>query len=113
MRKSLLSSLIATGLCAAVSFPALAAPKTDFSVCWTIYAGWMPWEYGQAEGIVDKWAKKYSGQPNGGGGSRQCTCTWTTMSARWRRQALAASCWPSASCAVSTGSVASPSARGT
>ncbi|UUY06715.1 putative urea ABC transporter substrate-binding protein [Pseudomonas sp. J452] len=59
MRKSLLSSLIATGLSAALSFPALAAPKTDFSVCWTIYAGWMPWEYGQAEGIVDKWAKKY------------------------------------------------------
>ena len=59
MRKSLLSSLIAAGLSAALSIPTLAAPKTDFSVCWTIYAGWMPWEYGAAKGIVDKWAKKY------------------------------------------------------
>ncbi|PAU66517.1 MULTISPECIES: putative urea ABC transporter substrate-binding protein [Pseudomonas] len=59
MRTSLLSSLIAAGLSAALSLSAHAAPKTDFSVCWTIYAGWMPWEYGAAQGIVDKWAKKY------------------------------------------------------
>jgi NitT/TauT family transport system substrate-binding protein len=59
MRKSLLSSLIAAGLAATLSLSAHAAPKTDFSVCWTIYAGWMPWEYGAAQGIVDKWAKKY------------------------------------------------------
>lgn len=39
--------------------PALAAPKTQFNVCWTIYAGWMPWGYAQTQGIVDKWAKKY------------------------------------------------------
>ena len=58
MRKSL-SSLIAAGLAATLSFSAQAAPKTDFSVCWTIYAGWMPWEYGATQGIVDKWAKKY------------------------------------------------------
>lgn len=36
-----------------------AATKQSFSVCWTIYAGWMPWEYAQTQGIVDKWAKKY------------------------------------------------------
>ncbi len=28
-------------------------------VCWTIYAGWMPWGEAQAQGIIDKWAKKY------------------------------------------------------
>lgn len=60
MRKSLLSSLVAAGLCAALSLPAQAEPKDSFSVCWTIYAGWMPWEYAEAEGIVDKWAKKYA-----------------------------------------------------
>ncbi len=60
MRKFLLSSLIASGLAATLSIPAHAAAKTDFNVCWTIYAGWMPWEYAQAEGIVDKWAKKYA-----------------------------------------------------
>ncbi|WP_447590705.1 putative urea ABC transporter substrate-binding protein [Aquipseudomonas campi] len=59
MRKSLFSSLIAAGLAAALSIPAHAEKKDHFSVCWTIYAGWMPWEYGAAEGIVDKWAKKY------------------------------------------------------
>lgn len=59
MRKSLLSSLIAAGLSAALGLPAHAAQKDHFNVCWTIYAGWMPWEYGEASGIVGKWAKKY------------------------------------------------------
>ena len=59
MRKSLLASLFAAGLGALLALPAHAEKKDHFSVCWTIYAGWMPWEYGQAEGIVDKWAKKY------------------------------------------------------
>jgi NitT/TauT family transport system substrate-binding protein len=40
--------------------PAAAAPKTNFNVCWTIYAGWMPWDYIQAKGIIAKWAKKYN-----------------------------------------------------
>ena len=39
--------------------PASAAPKTSFNICWTIYAGWMPWDYAQAQGIVAKWARKY------------------------------------------------------
>jgi NitT/TauT family transport system substrate-binding protein len=30
-----------------------------FSLCWSIYVGWMPWEYGDASGIIDKWAEKY------------------------------------------------------
>ena len=59
MRKSLVSSLVVAGLAALLSLPASAAQKDRFSVCWTIYAGWMPWEYAQAEGIVAKWAKKY------------------------------------------------------
>ncbi|OLF55604.1 putative urea ABC transporter substrate-binding protein [Pseudomonas chlororaphis] len=41
------------------SAPSQAARKDHFSVCWTIYAGWMPWEYAASQGIVDKWAKKY------------------------------------------------------
>ncbi len=59
MRKPRLLSTLAAGLIAALSLNSHAATKSDFSVCWTIYAGWMPWEYGQASGIVDKWAKKY------------------------------------------------------
>ncbi len=39
--------------------PAAAAPKKEFNVCWTIYAGWMPWGYASDTGIVKKWADKY------------------------------------------------------
>lgn len=38
---------------------AQAAEKTEFKLAWTIYVGWMPWDYGAASGIVDKWADKY------------------------------------------------------
>ncbi len=59
MRTPRLIAVLAAGLAATISFNSHAAVKDNFSVCWTIYAGWMPWEYGATEGIVDKWAKKY------------------------------------------------------
>jgi NitT/TauT family transport system substrate-binding protein len=37
----------------------MAQTKDKFQVAWTIYVGWMPWDYAQQKGIVDKWAKKY------------------------------------------------------
>ena len=37
--------------------PAMA--KDKFKVAWTIYVGWMPWDYGNQAGIVKKWADKY------------------------------------------------------
>lgn len=37
----------------------LVQAKEDFKVCWSIYVGWMPWEYGHQSGIVKKWADKY------------------------------------------------------
>ncbi|MFT7560701.1 MAG: NitT/TauT family transport system substrate-binding protein [Flavobacteriales bacterium] len=43
--------------CTLLAQPALA--KDSYKVCWSIYVGWMPWEYGDTSGIVDKWAKKY------------------------------------------------------
>jgi len=33
--------------------------KDNFKVCWSIYVGWMPWDYGKQAGIVKKWADKY------------------------------------------------------
>jgi NitT/TauT family transport system substrate-binding protein len=36
-----------------------AAPRTDFKVCSSIYAGFMPWAEAQAQGIFAKWGKKY------------------------------------------------------
>lgn len=59
MLKLRLSALLLAALAAFASLPSHAAPKDHFSVCWTIYAGWMPWEYAGSQGIVDKWAKKY------------------------------------------------------
>jgi len=41
----------------AISAPTFA--KDSFKVCWSIYVGWMPWDYGAKEGIVKKWADKY------------------------------------------------------
>ena len=38
---------------------AAAAPRTEFAIGWSIYAGWVPWEYAEQAGIVKKWADKY------------------------------------------------------
>lgn len=38
--------------------PAAAADK-DYTIGWTVYAGWVPWPYAQQAGIVKKWADKY------------------------------------------------------
>ena len=58
--KKLTTSLL---LSASLVVGALNAPivhaKEDFKVCWSIYVGWMPWEYGSQSGIVQKWADKY------------------------------------------------------
>jgi len=34
------------------------APK-EFTVAWSIYAGWNPWSYAGTSGIMEKWAAKY------------------------------------------------------
>jgi len=39
--------------------PAQAAEKKEFKVAWSIYVGWMPWDYMAKEGILKKWADKY------------------------------------------------------
>jgi NitT/TauT family transport system substrate-binding protein len=61
-RKLSLVAGVALAVTAAVSLPisgASAAAKKDFKVCWTIYAGWMPWGYAVEKGIIKKWADKY------------------------------------------------------
>ncbi|MDY6798568.1 MAG: putative urea ABC transporter substrate-binding protein [Pseudomonadota bacterium] len=37
----------------------MAAEKDSFSLAWTIYVGWMPWQYAEDSGIMKKWADKY------------------------------------------------------
>lgn len=38
---------------------AAAGANREYTVAWTIYAGWMPWAYADQAGIVKKWADKY------------------------------------------------------
>ena len=33
--------------------------KDDYRIAWSIYVGWMPWDYASESGIIDKWAEKY------------------------------------------------------
>jgi NitT/TauT family transport system substrate-binding protein len=58
---SLRALFIAVFACAALLIiqPARAAEKTTFNVAWSIYVGWMPWDYAQQSGILKKWADKY------------------------------------------------------
>ena len=66
IRKLLSATILSAGI-ASVSLavtlgaaaPALAAPKKEFKLAWTIYVGWMPWAYAADSGIVKKWADKY------------------------------------------------------
>lgn len=62
LRTSVSKFLTLSTLCSAVllSPTAIAADdKPTFRLAWTIYVGWMPWDYGNASGIVKKWAEKY------------------------------------------------------
>ena len=36
-----------------------AFAKDDYRIAWSIYVGWMPWDYAAQSGIVEKWATKY------------------------------------------------------
>lgn len=51
-----------TALCILTALLSVSSPATakdSFKVCWSIYVGWMPWDYGAQQGIVKKWADKY------------------------------------------------------
>ena len=57
LKTAVLVSAAATSLVGTT--PALAQERTEFSVCWSIYVGWMPWGYLETSGIMDKWADRY------------------------------------------------------
>jgi len=52
-------AIACTLLFGAVLAPGTALAKDSFRVAWSIYAGWMPWDYAAESGIVKKWADKY------------------------------------------------------
>ncbi|HDR2610815.1 TPA: ABC transporter substrate-binding protein [Enterobacter ludwigii] len=59
MKKTPLFRTLVLSLAMLVSLPTFAAVKKEFNVCWTIYAGWMPWGTLSSSKIIDKWADKY------------------------------------------------------
>lgn len=59
LRRSIGPFLAAALAALSLTAPAHAETKTDFKVCWSIYAGWMPWGYLADSGIMKKWADKY------------------------------------------------------
>lgn len=57
-RTVLIAGALALASCSKAPDPA-AAPRKEFNIGWSIYAGWMPWPYAQQAGIVKKWGDKY------------------------------------------------------
>ncbi|MGF1682123.1 putative urea ABC transporter substrate-binding protein [Photobacterium minamisatsumaniensis] len=61
IKKSLFAmTLGATLFTSAYSPSVLAEEKQKFTLAWSIYVGWMPWDYADHSGILDKWADKYN-----------------------------------------------------
>lgn len=59
-RVALREWLLVMVLGACLALPAsAAAEKTSFNIAWSIYVGWMPWDYADRSGILKKWADKY------------------------------------------------------
>ena len=54
-----LAMLLLTTLLSLQAVIAQAADKPRFTLAWSIYVGWMPWEYADSLGIVDRWAERY------------------------------------------------------
>jgi NitT/TauT family transport system substrate-binding protein len=58
--KNLRAGMLLLGILAAsAAQPVLPAERSSFNVAWSIYVGWMPWDYADRSGILKKWADKY------------------------------------------------------
>jgi NitT/TauT family transport system substrate-binding protein len=56
--KGFLITILVIGMLIGVTSTELQAKK-KFKVAWSIYTGWMPWEYAGHSGILKKWADTY------------------------------------------------------
>src|ERR1700690_599440 len=52
-------ALLCVLIAASGAAPCLAGERTSFNVAWSIYVGWMPWDFADQSGILKKWAEKY------------------------------------------------------
>jgi NitT/TauT family transport system substrate-binding protein len=58
-RLSKASAVLLISMATLAAQPGMAAERTTFNVAWSIYVGWMPWDYADQTGILKKWATKY------------------------------------------------------
>jgi NitT/TauT family transport system substrate-binding protein len=56
--KGIIITVLAVALLLSAASGSLMA-KPTFKVAWSIYAGWMPWDYAGNAGVLKKWADKY------------------------------------------------------
>jgi NitT/TauT family transport system substrate-binding protein len=54
-----IAALAVSAAALSLSSSAESQQRTQFSVCWSIYVGWMPWGYIEESGIMDRWADRY------------------------------------------------------
>ncbi|MEM8767156.1 MAG: lipid kinase, partial [Pseudomonadota bacterium] len=54
-----LATMLLSALLGSQALVAVAEDKPSFTIAWSIYVGWMPWEYADSQGIVDRWADRY------------------------------------------------------
>lgn len=59
LKRLVTASVLVIAFCAVAASPTYAAEKKSFKVAWSIYVGWMPWDYAEQSGILKKWADKY------------------------------------------------------
>ncbi|MDP3696544.1 MAG: putative urea ABC transporter substrate-binding protein [Candidatus Taylorbacteria bacterium] len=59
-RRLLVALALIVGMVAINFSSASAQNRPKFRVAWSIYAGWMPWDYAGSSGILKKWADKYN-----------------------------------------------------
>jgi len=59
IKNRVIAGLLGACLFSLAGHSALGAEKTNFKVAWSIYVGWMPWDYAKQSGILKKWADKY------------------------------------------------------
>jgi NitT/TauT family transport system substrate-binding protein len=57
--KRIMISILVFALIIGVIDTSAWANKPEFKVAWSIYAGWMPWDYAGSSGILKKWADTY------------------------------------------------------
>jgi NitT/TauT family transport system substrate-binding protein len=56
--RTVAAACVLVGLILAIQ-PCAGVEKKTFKVAWSIYVGWMPWDYANQSGILKKWADKY------------------------------------------------------